>query len=73
MKNIALTPIRRSTATSINRVLTKPSSSDGEWVKTSITLRRSLRQDLKAYAGRHDTTIQQIIDDALTDYLQANA
>lgn len=72
MKNLAFSPAARSQTTSMSKVLqsTRP---DGEWVKTSICLRKQLRQELKTYAATHDTTIQQVIDEALTAYLNDRA
>lgn len=68
MKNLAFSPAARSQATSMSKVLPVNHTS-GEWVKTSICLRKPLRQELKSYAATHDTTIQQVIDEALVAYL----
>lgn len=72
MKNLAFSPASRSQATSMSKVL-PPTHTDGEWVKTSICLRKRLRQECKSYAATHDTTIQQVIDEALTVYLNDRA
>lgn len=74
MKNLAFSPAARSQATSMSKVLqSAPAHTDGEWVKTSICLRKQLRQELKTYAATHDTTIQQVIDEALVAYLSDHA
>lgn len=72
MKNLAFTPAARNAETSMSKVL-PTMHTDSEWVKTSICLRKPLRQELKTYAATHDTTIQQVIDEALTAYLHDRA
>lgn len=72
MKNLAFTPAARNAETSMSKVL-QSTHTDGEWVKTSICLRKQLRQACKSYAATHDTTIQQVIDEALTAYLNGRA
>lgn len=42
------------------------------YVVTSIRIRRSVRQDAKVYAARHETTIQCVIEDALAEYLRTH-
>lgn len=39
---------------------------------TSIRIRRSVRQDVKVYAARHDTTVQEVIEEALIEYLRTH-
>lgn len=72
MKNVAFTPLARTQSTSMSKVL-HPVADTGEWMKTSVCLRKSMRQELKAFAATHDMTIQQVIDDALAAYLRAQA
>lgn len=72
MKNLAFSPAARSQTTSMSKVL-PTTHTDSEWVKTSICLRKQLRQECKSYAATHDTTIQQVIDEALTAYLHDHA
>lgn len=42
---------------------------DDEYVVTSIRLRKSIRKAAKIYAASHDSTLQEIIDAALRQYL----
>lgn len=40
-----------------------------EWVKTSVSLRADTRMRLKRYAAAHDMKLQDVIDEALDEYL----
>lgn len=46
---------------------TNPESDD--WVKTSVSLKRERRRQLKRWAADHDMSIQSVIDEALEAYL----
>lgn len=46
-----------------------PLRSDGEWSKTSVSMRPETRRRLKTYAAAHDMRIQEVIDLALEAYL----
>ncbi|WP_255201920.1 hypothetical protein [Bifidobacterium pseudolongum] len=39
------------------------------WVKTSVSLRADTRMRLKRYAAAHDMKLQDVIDEALDEYL----
>lgn len=39
---------------------------------TSIRIKRSVRQDVKVYAARHDSTVQEVIERALVEYLRTH-
>lgn len=41
-----------------------------EWVKTSVSLRRDTRRLAKTYAVEHDMKLQELIDRALTAYME---
>lgn len=45
------------------------SSGGTEWVKTSVSLRADMRMRLKRYAATHDMKLQDVIDEALDEYL----
>ena len=45
------------------------SSGGTEWVKTSVSLRADTRRRLKRYAATHDMKLQDVIDEALDEYL----
>lgn len=41
-----------------------------EWVKTSVSLRRDTRRLAKTFAVEHDMKLQELIDRALTTYME---
>lgn len=66
----AFQPVKRVDTTSMSRVFHQDKPEQTGWVKTSMSLRVSTRRRLKQYALDHDQRLQQVVDDALTAYLQ---
>ena len=49
----------------------KERNTEGEepWVKTSVSMRPETRRRLKTYAAEHDLRIQEVVEEALGQYL----
>lgn len=45
---------------------------DADWVKTSVSLRRETRRRAKQYALERDMKLQELIDQALTAYMEGS-
>ncbi|MCI1902044.1 MAG: hypothetical protein LKI93_04870 [Bifidobacteriaceae bacterium] len=64
-------PVKRNVE-SMDDVFRKDDAEESEepWLVTSVKMRKSTRTRLKIYALEHDTTMQDIIDRLVTDFLE---
>ncbi len=70
MKNLAFTPAPHTKVSArIDDVFRADKAAATDWVKTSVSLRAETKAQLKAFAAGHDMRIQEVIDEALTAYL----
>jgi hypothetical protein len=56
----------------IFRSAPEPETADEQWAVTSMRMRKSVRTRLKIYALEHGTTMQALIDQLATDFLDSN-
>ncbi len=59
---------KRPSVTALSDVFRADKAVEG-WVKTSVSLRAETKTRLKAFAVEHDMRIQEVIDEALTAYM----
>ncbi|WP_340479546.1 hypothetical protein [Bifidobacterium longum] len=79
MRNMNLAPqprdltalLNTNQPTTVNTEKTKERNTEGEepWVKTSVSMRPETRRRLKTYAAEHDLRIQEVVEEALGQYL----
>ena len=70
MKNLAFAPAQHTKAAArIDDVFRADKAAATDWVKTSVSLRPETKARLKVFAVEKDMRIQEVIDEALTAYM----
>ena len=69
MRNLAFAPAKRTEAVRAMTDVFHDGRADADWVKTSVSMRPETKARLKVFAAGHDLKIQEVVDEALTAWM----